>query len=118
MADAETGEVKAIIPQTFHVHAVKYTSELTNNPSVTTSIVNGMSFILVPLPDLPTLAKADRNLHGDSYGPSSLDEGWRNGFIGTMYYVPNGKDTFGEGASAPASSIPWRTPAQVAQVVR
>lgn len=92
--DEETGEVKAVIPQTFHIHAVKYTSELTPQPAETTSIVNGMSFILVPLPDLETLEKADRNLHNEHYEPLSLDEGWRNGLLGTMYYVPQGEDRF------------------------
>jgi PhzF family phenazine biosynthesis protein len=93
--DEETGEVKAVIPQTFHIHAVKYTSELTPQPAETTSIVNGMSFILVPLPDLETLERADRNLHDEHYEPLSLDEGWRNGLLGTMYYVPQGEDRSG-----------------------
>jgi PhzF family phenazine biosynthesis protein len=93
--DEDTGEVKAVVPQTFHIHAVKYTSELTPQPAETTSIVNGMSFICVPLPDLATLEKADRNLHDEHYEPLSLDEGWRNGLLGTMYYVAQGEDRFG-----------------------
>lgn len=93
--DEETGEVKALVPQAFHIHAVKYTSELTSQPATTTSIVNGMSFIVVPLPDLETLERADRNLHDETYEPVSLDEGWRNGILCTMYYVPQGEDAFG-----------------------
>jgi PhzF family phenazine biosynthesis protein len=94
-ADAETGEIKAVVPQTFHVHAVKYTSELTSQPAETTSIVKGMSFIFVPLPDLETLEKAHRSLHNESYEPLALDDGWRIGLLGTMYYVPQGEDKFG-----------------------
>jgi PhzF family phenazine biosynthesis protein len=54
-----------------------------------------MSFIFVPLPDLETLEKADRNLHDEHYEPLSLDEGWRNGLLGTMYYVAQGEDRSG-----------------------
>jgi PhzF family phenazine biosynthesis protein len=93
--DKDSGEVKAVVPQTFHLHAVKYTSELTTQPAETASIVNGMSFIFVPLTDLETLEKADRNLHDENYEPLSLDEGWRNGLLGTMYYVAQGVDGSG-----------------------
>ena len=54
-----------------------------------------MSFVFVPLPDLATLARADRSLLDDSYQASTLDDGWRVGFLGTMYYVPQGEDAFG-----------------------
>lgn len=93
--DEDCGEVQAVVPQSFHIHAVKYTSELTTQPAETTSIVNGMSFIFVPLPDLDTLEKADRNLHDENYEPLSLDEGWRSGLLGTMYYVAQGVDRSG-----------------------
>jgi PhzF family phenazine biosynthesis protein len=59
---AEGNHVKAVAPQNFHVHSVTFTSELTPEPAPCVSIVNGMTFILVALPDLPTLAKASTNL--------------------------------------------------------
>lgn len=97
--DEATKEVKAVIPQAFHIHKVTFTSELTPKSAETTSIVNGMSFIFVPLPDLETLAKADKNLnvvkYGTTYNPVALDEGWQNGLVGTMYLVAQGTDEFG-----------------------
>lgn len=91
-ADAETGEVTAVAPQKFHIHAAKFTSELTNQPHDTTSIVKGMSFIVVPLSDVATLGQAQRSLQDD---PQVLDEGWRVGHLGTMYYVAQGEDAHG-----------------------
>lgn len=97
--DEKTGEVKAVIPQDFHVHAKTYASPLTRKSHPVASIVNGMSFVYVELPDLDTLAKARENLNviefGTTYDPSALDEGWQNGLVGTMYYVPQGTDEFG-----------------------
>ncbi|CZR57717.1 related to phenazine biosynthesis protein phzC [Phialocephala subalpina] len=97
--DEKTGEVKAVIPQDFHVHAKTYASPLTGKYHPVASIVNGMSFIYVELPDLETLAKARENLNvsefGTTYNPSALDKGWQNGLVGTMYYVPMGADEFG-----------------------
>ena len=54
-----------------------------------------MSFIFALLPDLHALGKARENLHADTYDPSPLDEGWKNGLIGTMYLVAQGEDEFG-----------------------
>lgn len=58
-----------------------------------------MSFILVPLPDLATLARAATNLQvvatGTTYNPSSLDDGWQAGLVCTMYYVAQGIDEYG-----------------------
>jgi PhzF family phenazine biosynthesis protein len=97
--DAQTGQVKAVIPQDFHIHKITYDSELAAKPAETTSIVNGMSFIFVPLPDLETLARADKNLnivrYGSTYDPIGLDQGWQNGLVGTMYLVAQGTDEFG-----------------------
>jgi PhzF family phenazine biosynthesis protein len=93
--DVRTGEVKAVIPHAFHLHAVTFQCPLVQEPAETASIVNGMSFILVPLPDLPTLAQARANLQDNTYDPSPLDEGWRNGILATMYFVPQGEDAFG-----------------------
>jgi hypothetical protein len=86
-------KVKALIPQNFHTHEKVFESELTpgefRHPLC--SIVKGMTFIYVPLPDLETLGKVDirqGNLAGDTYNSSSfMDENWREGLVGTMYYV-------------------------------
>lgn len=93
--DEQTKHVKAEIPQAFHIHGKTFTSELNTLQNPTTSIVKGMSFIFVVLPDLPTLAKASLNLNVDTYDPSPLDEGWQKGLIGTMYLVAQGVDEFG-----------------------
>jgi PhzF family phenazine biosynthesis protein len=53
-----------------------------------------MSFIFVPLPDLPTLSRASKNLAVNTYDPTPLDAGWQNGLIATMYLVPQGVDEF------------------------
>lgn len=101
MKDAKTSEVKAVIPQDFHIHRVTYTSPLSSKPAETVSIVKGMSFIYSILPDLETLAKANENLNVVKYGPtgtyeaSSLDEGWQVGLVGTMYVVAQGSDNSG-----------------------
>ncbi|KAF4635133.1 hypothetical protein G7Y89_g2964 [Cudoniella acicularis] len=96
--ETEEGGVKAEIPFNFHVHSVTFPSTLnvdTQHP--TTSIVKGMSFIFVRLPDLPILAKADTqgNINGYTYDPSKLDDGWQQGLVGTMYFVPQGVDEKG-----------------------
>lgn len=93
--NADTKNVQAEIPQNFHIHAITYKSPLSNIENPVVSIVNGMSFIFVSLPDLETLANAKVNLHANTYDPSPLDDGWKNGIIATMYYVPQGPDEFG-----------------------
>ncbi|KAH8770704.1 phenazine biosynthesis protein-like protein phzf family [Hyaloscypha sp. PMI_1271] len=95
--DEQTGNVRAEIPQDFHIHEVTYKCDLNAKVNSTISIVKGMSFIFVRLESLEDLAKADelKNLHGDTYDPSSLDEGWKVGLVGTMYFVAQGTDEFG-----------------------
>ena len=94
--DPGTGDVKADVPQDFHVHRVRAASELVEAEAPCVSIVKGMSFILVSLPDLPALAKARGNIAPED-GSKCLDEGWQEGFIGTMYFVAQGEDEFGRG---------------------
>ncbi|PQE07916.1 hypothetical protein CJF32_00003048 [Rutstroemia sp. NJR-2017a WRK4] len=95
------GRVRAEVPFDVHVHAVETPCSLQtsgeSNPTV--SIVNGMAFTYVQLPDLAALARAQElgNLHRDTYSTDALDEGWRRGLVGTMYYVFVGEDTDGEG---------------------
>jgi len=95
--DPETKNVKAEIPQNFHIHNVTFKSELNGKENPTTSIVKGMSFIFVKLNTLEDLIKAGevKNLHANTFDPSPLDEGWKIGLIGTMYFVPQGTDEFG-----------------------
>jgi len=89
--------VKAVIPQDFHVHAKTFGCALNGVENPTTSIVKGMSFIFVRLETLEELVKAEEsgNLNGETYDPSLLDQGWRVGLVGTMYFVPRGRDEFG-----------------------
>ncbi|KAH8804431.1 phenazine biosynthesis protein-like protein phzf family [Xylogone sp. PMI_703] len=93
--DSHTGQVKAEIPQTFHIHQVTYRSELNSTDNPTVSIVKGMSFVLVEVPDLDTLAKAKVNLSPDTFDPSPLDKGWDVGLTATIYRAPQGVDEFG-----------------------
>lgn len=94
--DTATGEVNAEIPHNFHIHSSAFSSSLTSAVQhPVASIVNGMSFIYVSLPDLATLAKANGTLHPNTYDPSSLDEGWQNGILCTMYFVAQGVDETG-----------------------
>lgn len=53
-----------------------------------------MSFIFVKLKTLEALSSAEevKNLNTDTLDPSSLDDGWKEGLIGTMYFVAQGKD--------------------------
>jgi PhzF family phenazine biosynthesis protein len=89
-----TGEVKADVPQDFHIHDITFKSELTESSAACVSIVKGMSFIFVHLPDLPTLANARGNLK-PAAGTACLDQGWQEGLLGTMYFVARGQDEFG-----------------------
>lgn len=93
--DPQTKQVKAVIPQKFHVHKKTYTCELNNLDNPLASIVKGMSFILTILPDLECLAKANENLNGYTFDAAPLDDGWQVGLIGTMYIVAQGVDEFG-----------------------
>ena len=95
VADVETGLVKASIPHDVHIHKVTFPSELNSLRNETVSIVNGMSFIFVELPDLATLAKASRTLAPATYDTSPLDDGWQSGLIGTMYLVSQWVDEAG-----------------------
>ncbi|TAQ84814.1 hypothetical protein B7494_g6874, partial [Chlorociboria aeruginascens] len=69
--DAKSGVVSASIPQKFHVHGLPYQSpsnvdqEGQQHPVV--SIVKGMSWILVGLPDLAGLGRASTNLNEGAY---------------------------------------------------
>jgi PhzF family phenazine biosynthesis protein len=96
--DLDTNNVQAEIAHDFHIHSITHPSPLNGRENPVVSIVNGMSFILVSLPDLESLVKANVNLNGNAYDPSSLDEGWKNGIVGTMYYVSQGADEFGRRA--------------------
>jgi PhzF family phenazine biosynthesis protein len=95
--DENTGNVKAEIPFDFHVHSHSVTCALNSVANPVASIVNGMTFIYAELPSLEALAaaKGEGNLNADTYDPSALDEGWQNGLVGTMYFVPQGEDAHG-----------------------
>ncbi|RDW68087.1 hypothetical protein BP6252_09483 [Coleophoma cylindrospora] len=93
-SDPVTGDVKAEVPHDVHVHKVTLNCDLTDQPASCVSIVSGMTFVLVPLPDLPALAKATTHIQARE-DVGILDEGWQNGLIGTMYFVAQGEDDVG-----------------------
>jgi PhzF family phenazine biosynthesis protein len=57
------------------------------------SIVKGMTFVLVELDSVETLAKV--SLASQSVVIDGLDQGWNDSFIGTYFYVRTGKSTEG-----------------------
>jgi PhzF family phenazine biosynthesis protein len=93
--DTHDDLIYADIPHNIHIHSYTPTSDFNGKANPVVSIVKGMTFILVCLPDLATLGKATRNLHEDTYDPAVLDEDWREGILATMYYVPLGTDASG-----------------------
>ncbi len=92
------GLVRAAIPHSIHIHARTFTSSLNEDANPIVSIVKGMSFILARLPDLEALAKAKGTLYEDTYNPEILDEGWKDGLVGTLFYAPQGIDSSGNRA--------------------
>jgi PhzF family phenazine biosynthesis protein len=90
--------ISAQIPHNIHIHTHTFTSPLNAEPNPIVSIVKKMSFILVRLPDLEALAKAKASLHADTYDPSILDDGWKEGLVGTLFYAPQGTDAAGNRA--------------------
>lgn len=87
------GLVRAEIPHNIHIHSRTFTSRLNGEASPTVSIVKGMSFILARLPNLEALSKAKESLYDETYNPGILDEGWKEGLVGTLFYVPQGVDS-------------------------
>ena len=104
--DAVTGEAIADIPHEFHVHNITFKSTLSDTPAVCVSIVRGMSFVLVELPDLSSLAQASETLT-KSNASAVLDESWQTGFMATMYFVAQGQDTFGRKAYRTRMFTEW-----------
>lgn len=89
------GLVRAAIPHNIHIHARTFTTSLNSEANPIVSIVKGMSFILARLPDLEALGKAKSTLYEDNYNPDILDEDWKEGIIGTLFYAPQGVDSSG-----------------------
>ncbi|KAI0843582.1 Diaminopimelate epimerase-like protein [Hypoxylon sp. FL0890] len=94
--DGEPGAQLAVA-HNVHIHNRPFDgTPYSQHPIV--SIVNGMTAILVRLPDLPTLGQQRVNLVGteNTYtAKSALDEGWRNGPVVSYFYVdfePTGTD--------------------------
>jgi PhzF family phenazine biosynthesis protein len=92
------GLIRAAIPHNIHIHARTFTCSLNNEVSPIVSIVKGMSFILPRLPDLEALGKAKESLYEGTYNPDILDEGWKEGLVGTLFYAPQGVDSSGHRA--------------------
>lgn len=99
ISDGPDGKVAAEIPHDVHIHKTKVHSELSSTgdcPQV--SIVKGMTFILVNVPDLTTLGKSSRNIRETPYKPVDLDAPWDVGFTGTFYYCDQGRNERGQRA--------------------
>jgi PhzF family phenazine biosynthesis protein len=86
--DKAAGRVSAKISHNVHVHkaTIPYHSSV-GGESPIVSIVKGMSFVLVQLPSLETLAAFNSSVHEDSYDPKILDTDWATGLIGSSGYV-------------------------------
>jgi PhzF family phenazine biosynthesis protein len=54
------------------------------------SIVKGMAFVFVKLPDLETLGQV--NCSTGVFSPKLLDESWQDGIVGRLYYVDQESD--------------------------
>ena len=92
--------VSASIPHNIHIHAVTHPHPLLPDepPCPTVSKVKGMTFILIPLPSLKSLAsvKAGIKHPNEVYDPTDLDEGWRTGPECSYYYVLQGTSPDGK----------------------
>ena len=95
-AEPPDGLVCAAIPHDFHIHTVTLPHPMPANVQdcPTVSIVRGMTFILVPMPSIDSLANltAGLNRSEDVYDPSILDADWQMGLVRTLYYAPTGQD--------------------------
>lgn len=93
VAKSETG-VTIHLAHDVHVHNTPFPNTAYSAHPVV-SIVKGMTFILAKLPDLEKLAKQAENLLGvrETYASqNALDDGWREGLIGSFFYVDLGTD--------------------------
>jgi PhzF family phenazine biosynthesis protein len=102
--DLETGQASAEIPHNIRVHAASYGANLVKRSQATVrnlpaespivSIVKGMTFVLVELPDLDDLGRVSLPQMADDV---RLDEGWES-FVGTYFFVSLGEPS---GANQP-----------------
>jgi PhzF family phenazine biosynthesis protein len=102
---------RASIPHNVHVHekrwgrdelfalqpalagAYRQSAIQLNEDFPVVSIVKGMTFVLVELDSVETLAKV--SLASQSVVIDGLDQGWNDSFIGTYFYVRTGRSTEG-----------------------
>ncbi|KAF9696840.1 hypothetical protein EKO04_005649 [Ascochyta lentis] len=109
--DVAKKTAKAAIPHDVHVHtkrwskaemfklqpglaaAYKQSQINTQDDYAIVSIVKGMTFVLVELDSVETLAKV--SLAGQGVEIDGLDQGWDDTFIGTYFYVRTGKSEGG-----------------------
>ncbi|KAJ9604292.1 hypothetical protein H2200_011126 [Cladophialophora chaetospira] len=91
------GGVQIAVAHNVHLHDSPF-AESSFGKHPVFSIVQGMTFILPQLPDLDSLGSEARNLLDASETYTSykrLDEGWREGLIGSYFYVDQGKSSEG-----------------------
>ncbi|KIW36096.1 uncharacterized protein PV06_11609 [Exophiala oligosperma] len=83
------GGVQISVAHNLHIHGSPFADQPFGHFPVV-SIVKGMTFILVHLPDLDVLAAQTQNLVGrdnTSTATAKLDHGWREGIVVTYFYV-------------------------------
>lgn len=100
--DDVTGNVKAVIPQSFTLHdEVTFKSALNGKDNQTASLLPGLNFIFVELENLEALAKVKEGEKENgnlavAFEPERYLKGkWATGIIGTKYFVALGKDDAG-----------------------
>ena len=91
------GQITAAMPQDLHFHSFKFDAQalVAQQPglkgwagqasSTTVTLVPGMSFVCVQLPNLEALAAV--SLFSPAFDVALLDQGWDHGFVGMMFYV-------------------------------
>ena len=90
--------VQIVVAHNVHLHAAPFAQ----HQYPVFSIVRGMNFVLARQPDLEALGAQTVNLLGaeNTYSPAvlnaALDDGWREGLLGTYFYVDLGVS--GDGA--------------------
>lgn len=99
VSETADGKIEAQIPHNVHEHKIRVHSEFsTTADSPQVSIVKGMTFILVNVRDLATLAKPQRGIRENVYEGLDLDAGWDEGLTGTFYYCEQGVNNTGQRA--------------------
>ena len=102
------GKVTAKIPHNMHIHPSLSSALSIDKTCPVVSIVKGMTFILVQVKDLEILGTMKAGIECNL---DDLDEGWREGFYGTYFYVDQGTDLLGRRSLRTRMIQGWEDPA-------